>query len=209
MEESAPFSAFRLPAAPRRPFLLSHLVGEGRPLRHQGEEAGRRAAGLVLLPLPFADRLLARPQLVGQLLLGEAEMPSQRLYPGGVQAYLIFFLAMGESYTETCTTSRGGNGEPPAASKPSGGRRRRRQASPSSISRCGTSLVPIRGSTEGEYPPLPGVWGCPPSLPRAGGWEQPGSCCGEDADAAHRAQRTDDVPQVEADRKAPAIVWVA
>jgi len=47
---------------------------------------------------------------------------------------------------------------------------------------------PHQGERRGGVPPLPGVWGCPPSLPRAGGWEQPGSCCGEDADAAHRAQ---------------------
>ena len=53
--------------------------------------------------------------------------------------------------------------------------------------------APERGSPEGEYPPLAGVSGGVPlnlsDFSRAGGWEQPRSCCGHHADAAHRAQR--------------------
>ena len=50
-----------------------------------------------------------------------------------------------------------------------------------------------RESAERDSPSLPGVSGGVPlnlvGFPRAGGWEQPRPCCGEDADATHRAQR--------------------
>ena len=58
----------------------------------------------------------------------------------------------------------------------------------------GLPAAPKRGSPEGEYPPLAGVSGGVPlslvDFPRVGGWEEQRSCCGKDADIAHRAQRS-------------------
>jgi hypothetical protein len=55
-----------------------------------------------------------------------------------------------------------------------------------------------RESAERESPSLPGVSGGVPlkpiDFPRAGGWEQPRPCCGENADVAHRAQRSQPHP---------------
>jgi len=55
-----------------------------------------------------------------------------------------------------------------------------------------------RESAERENPSLPGVSGGVPLNPidfsRVGGWEQPRPCCGENADATHRAQRPPTTP---------------
>ncbi len=54
------------------------------------------------------------------------------------------------------------------------------------------ALSTKRESAERANPSLPGFKGCPlifSNFPRAGGWEQPRSCCGDNPDAAHRAQR--------------------
>lgn len=73
----------------RRLRLARDLVREPRPLRDDAEQGGRGAARAVEACLPLADRLLARAELVGHLLLRQPHAAAQRTHAGRVPGRLV------------------------------------------------------------------------------------------------------------------------
>ena len=77
------------PVVLRRLRLARDLVGEARPLRDDAEQRGRGAARAVEARFPLADRLLARAQLVGHLLLRQAQRLAQGAHAARVPGRLV------------------------------------------------------------------------------------------------------------------------